>query len=1009
MATPAVVEGGSTPADAIAWSDENEWEPTPHDVLEYARFLGATPDECARDGRMLEVARRGLCAALPPNWRPCKAPDGKRFYFDASVGTSQWEHPSDAIFREEVRRLKQTTTTAAILQAPPPGRAALADLSNNAPSPPLPRQALLAAKALTHAGSTRALPPLKHGGGSIRKAVADLTLTSAHMPAPLSTMDEESSAGSDAAGIHWPSTRRPRRKGKVSPRESRLVVPRTMHARTAQLASDVSEGAASPSSTKTAVSPNASSASSGGDTSDYGAITPSGSLADATNRSDTDASVSDSSSPSAPPSARVAPRKPTTARRSGGGGGAREVRRRGRARRRSGSLSSGPSSASLSASASASATPTSESHAAAARPINPSANASPPPAGPPNSPLRLNISIAGEEAPGACASKTPKDASAVQDSALVALRASVEESAARVARLEATVVRQSISDDVAALRAALRESASAVAEGHANARAESTGGAAGGGNVNGCVDQAGALGVSFQNLNADEAAVLRSLKCEIDTMSACFQKDEKRRNEMLEEARMQHKEVRSQLEGARAEIARLEKERTQCAEEARHDLERARAAEAEAAATCDRLRDEIAELKLRHETARRESDERFQGLMTKCKGLEALQETLAMRSQEDDDKCRKLEASLASMGEKMSDLTGRLSESTKEKFELISRLSLSMNERNALIDKMHANKQQSEAQAITKVQGDTRAGLGRLHSAMDTIKGNQENLAKELSSSVSCALESFQDQIACYIQGERNRMTEALDGERERKKTADKHDGPLVGMLGFMDVTRSRLDDMSKKLSSVCDHVLEQKQAFAAEVSELRTALQAQDAQRRDELASKESSEGPRIADIVSTSVSSSIKAFGIEYLAKVDEAIARAVECNFSKGETDTMGDECATSEPQIVDHGEEDAKGKVECMRRSPRQHTRRQIASPISQEATFEGPPTTECTFLQREEFVALQSLIKRARALTKKAARHASRSSLSGMPSEYSQTFASYTAGLRSHAKSFAFID
>ena len=112
VATPAVVEGGSTPADAIAWSDENEWEPTPHDVLEYARFLGATPDECARDGRMLEVARRGLCAALPPNWRPCKAPDGKRFYFDASVGTSQWEHPSDAIFREEVRRLKQTTTTA---------------------------------------------------------------------------------------------------------------------------------------------------------------------------------------------------------------------------------------------------------------------------------------------------------------------------------------------------------------------------------------------------------------------------------------------------------------------------------------------------------------------------------------------------------------------------------------------------------------------------------------------------------------------------------------------------------------------------------------------------------------------------------------------------------------------------------------------------------------------------------------------------------------------------------
>ena len=45
--------------------------PTENDVLEYARWLGMDPSN-PDDASLLWIARKGLDAALPPEWRPCQ-------------------------------------------------------------------------------------------------------------------------------------------------------------------------------------------------------------------------------------------------------------------------------------------------------------------------------------------------------------------------------------------------------------------------------------------------------------------------------------------------------------------------------------------------------------------------------------------------------------------------------------------------------------------------------------------------------------------------------------------------------------------------------------------------------------------------------------------------------------------------------------------------------------------------------------------------------------------------
>ena len=55
-----------------------------------------------RDEAYLQLARQGLQAVLPSEWKPCQVPGEEGvFYFNFETGQSQWEHPCVTLFREK--------------------------------------------------------------------------------------------------------------------------------------------------------------------------------------------------------------------------------------------------------------------------------------------------------------------------------------------------------------------------------------------------------------------------------------------------------------------------------------------------------------------------------------------------------------------------------------------------------------------------------------------------------------------------------------------------------------------------------------------------------------------------------------------------------------------------------------------------------------------------------------------------------------------------------------------
>jgi len=72
-------------------------------VLKYAIYLGIDPEE---DRDFLYIAREGLKAPVSKPWRACQTRSGEIYYFNFETGESQWDHPSDDIFRKKFQELK---------------------------------------------------------------------------------------------------------------------------------------------------------------------------------------------------------------------------------------------------------------------------------------------------------------------------------------------------------------------------------------------------------------------------------------------------------------------------------------------------------------------------------------------------------------------------------------------------------------------------------------------------------------------------------------------------------------------------------------------------------------------------------------------------------------------------------------------------------------------------------------------------------------------------------------
>lgn len=83
--------------------DEN-YEPTEDEILEYAKWLGMDEED---DQHLFWIAREGLKAPLPENWKPCKTGDGEIYYFNFSTGESVWDHPCDEFYRKTYDDEKQ--------------------------------------------------------------------------------------------------------------------------------------------------------------------------------------------------------------------------------------------------------------------------------------------------------------------------------------------------------------------------------------------------------------------------------------------------------------------------------------------------------------------------------------------------------------------------------------------------------------------------------------------------------------------------------------------------------------------------------------------------------------------------------------------------------------------------------------------------------------------------------------------------------------------------------------
>ncbi|WAR05180.1 CE164-like protein [Mya arenaria] len=96
---------------------EDECYVHPEDeVLEYALCIGIDPD---REHNLMWIAREGINAPLPENWKPCQDPNGDIYFFNFATGESIWDHPCDVFYKkmvmEERRKPQQARQQDALM------------------------------------------------------------------------------------------------------------------------------------------------------------------------------------------------------------------------------------------------------------------------------------------------------------------------------------------------------------------------------------------------------------------------------------------------------------------------------------------------------------------------------------------------------------------------------------------------------------------------------------------------------------------------------------------------------------------------------------------------------------------------------------------------------------------------------------------------------------------------------------------------------------------------------
>ncbi|XP_076849231.1 uncharacterized protein LOC143497233 isoform X3 [Brachyhypopomus gauderio] len=90
--------------DQLILEEDENYLPSEQEVHEYAREIGIDPDG---EPELLWLAREGIVAPLPPDWKPCQDVTGEVYYFNFSTGQSTWDHPCDEHYRQLVAQERE--------------------------------------------------------------------------------------------------------------------------------------------------------------------------------------------------------------------------------------------------------------------------------------------------------------------------------------------------------------------------------------------------------------------------------------------------------------------------------------------------------------------------------------------------------------------------------------------------------------------------------------------------------------------------------------------------------------------------------------------------------------------------------------------------------------------------------------------------------------------------------------------------------------------------------------
>ncbi|BFG00030.1 uncharacterized protein DMAD_00123 [Drosophila madeirensis] len=81
--------------------------PSSDEIHDYAKLIGIEP---LKEQHLLYLAKEGLMAALPSEWKICYSEEkNSHYYHNTFTKQSQWDHPLDAVYRELVEKARQKT------------------------------------------------------------------------------------------------------------------------------------------------------------------------------------------------------------------------------------------------------------------------------------------------------------------------------------------------------------------------------------------------------------------------------------------------------------------------------------------------------------------------------------------------------------------------------------------------------------------------------------------------------------------------------------------------------------------------------------------------------------------------------------------------------------------------------------------------------------------------------------------------------------------------------------